>query len=32
LETCQNCLFYLIVMEEEYPNYASTKKILPMLR
>jgi hypothetical protein len=32
LETCQSCLFYLLVMEEEYPNYASTKRILPMLR
>jgi len=30
IKTCQSCLFHLIVREEEYPNYTSTKRILPM--
>jgi hypothetical protein len=32
IDTCQSCLFYLMVMEEEYPKYVSTKRILPMLQ
>ncbi len=31
LDSCQSCLFYLIVMEEEHPDYIRTKRSLPML-
>jgi hypothetical protein len=32
VDTCESCLFCLIVMEEEHPNYVGTKRILRMLR
>jgi hypothetical protein len=31
IDSCQNCEFYLKVMDEEYPTYMSTKKILARL-
>ena len=31
IDSCQSCLFYLIVMEEEHPVFTSTERILPML-
>jgi hypothetical protein len=31
IESCQKCEFYSKVMDEEYPNYVSTKNIMPML-
>ena len=31
VDYCQSCLFYLIVMEEEFSHFMATKKILPML-
>jgi hypothetical protein len=31
-DACLGCLFYLLVMEEEYPAYESTGRILELLR
>jgi len=31
IDDCQKCAFYTLVMDEEYPNYKSTKKILALL-
>jgi len=31
IDDCQNCPFYGRVMDEEYPKYVSTRKILALL-